>query len=166
MTTLLFLHAHPDDESILTGATIAKAKANDARVVVAFASHGDAGETNDDLGGETLGERREREARAACDSLGVDRVVFLGFADSGMEGTETTKNPAAFVNADLDEIAARLAMSMVAEDIDAIVGYDRNGHYGHPDHKKVHEAAHHAAEAKLSSTFSYGLFSPRNCSRS
>ena len=147
MTTLLFLHAHPDDESILTGATIAKAKAAGARVVVAFATRGDAGETNEELGDETLGERREREARAACDSLGVDRVIFLAFQDSGMEGTETTADPQAFTNVGLDEITARLAITMVAEDIDAIVGYDANGHYGHPDHIKVHEAARAAAEA-------------------
>ena len=92
VTTLLFLHAHPDDESILTGATIAKAKANGARVVVAFASQGDAGETNADLGGESIGDRREHEARAACESLGVDRVVFLGYRDSGMVDTDTTEH--------------------------------------------------------------------------
>ena len=147
MTTLLFLHAHPDDESILTGATIAAAKAAGARVVIAFATHGDAGETKADLSGQTLGERREQEARAACDALKVDRVLFLGFADSGMADTETTKDPAAFCNADLEEVTARLSIALVNETIDAVVGYDRNGTYGHPDHIQIHHAAHHAGPA-------------------
>ncbi len=143
--TLLFLHAHPDDESILTGASIARAKAVGARVIVAFATRGDAGETNQDLGGDTMGERREAEARAACTKLGVDRVLFLGFEDSGMADTETTKNPAAFCNADLDEVGARLSIALVNETVDAVIGYDRNGTYGHPDHIQVHRAAHHVA---------------------
>lgn len=145
MTTLLFLHAHPDDESILTGATIAKAKHHGARVIVAFATQGDAGETSADLGGESIGDRREREARAACDSLGVDRVIFLGFRDSGMEGTETTSHPEAFTNLGLDHISATLVEAMQSEAVDAIIGYDANGHYGHPDHIKIHAAAHATA---------------------
>ncbi len=146
-TTLLFLHAHPDDECILTGATMARAKSLGMRTIVAYATRGDAGETSNDLGGETLGEVREREARAACDALGVDRVLFLGFDDSGMEDTETTKNPTAFCNADLDEVTARLSLALVNETITAVIGYDRNGTYGHPDHIQIHHAAHAAAPA-------------------
>ncbi len=146
-STLLFLHAHPDDESVLTGATIAKAKSLGMRVVVAFATHGDAGETSADLGGQTLGERREQEARAACAALNVDRVLFLGWADSGMADTDTTKNPQAFCNADLEEVTARLSIALVNETIDAVIGYDHNGTYGHPDHIQIHHAAHHAGPA-------------------
>jgi len=144
-TTLLFLHAHPDDESILTGASIAQAKEAGARVIVAFATRGDAGETSADLGNETLGERRETEARAACETLGVDRVLFLEFDDSGMADTDTTSNPSAFCNANLDEVAVRLSMPLLNETIHGVVGYDRNGTYGHPDHIKIHEAAHYVA---------------------
>ena len=146
-STLLFLHAHPDDESILTGATMAKAHALGHRVVVAFASRGDAGETAQDLGGQTLGERREAEARKASEALGADRVLFLEYDDSGMADTETTRNPKAFCNADLEEVTARLAIALVNENIDIVVGYDRNGTYGHPDHLQIHHAAHHAAPA-------------------
>jgi LmbE family N-acetylglucosaminyl deacetylase len=145
--TLLFLHAHPDDECILTGSTMAKAKAVGMRVVVAYATRGDAGETSSDLGDETLGEVREREARGACDSLGADRVLFLGFDDSGMEGTETALSPTAFANVAMDEVVARLCIALVNETITAVVGYDRNGTYGHPDHIRIHEAAHAAAPA-------------------
>ena len=126
---------------------MARAKTQGMRVIVAYATRGDAGETSADLGNETLGEVREREARAACEALGVDRVLFLGFDDSGMEDTETTKNPAAFCNANLDEVTARLSMALVNETVTAVVGYDRNGTYGHPDHIKIHHAAHAAAPA-------------------
>ena len=117
------------------------------RVVAAFATRGDAGETAQDLGGQTLGERREDEVRQACDVLGVDRILFLEYDDSGMADTETTKNPAAFSNANLDEVTARLAMALVNEQVDIVVGYDRNGTYGHPDHIQIHHAAHHVAPA-------------------
>ena len=143
--TVLFLHAHPDDECILTGASMAKAKAAGLRVIVAYATRGDAGETNADLGDQTLGERREHEARAACDELDVDRVLFLGFDDSGMAETETTRNPGAFCNASVEEATARLGMALVNEDIDIVVGYDRNGTYGHPDHIQIHHLGRHAA---------------------
>jgi LmbE family N-acetylglucosaminyl deacetylase len=145
--TLLFLHAHPDDECILTGATMATAAALGFRVLVAYGTRGDAGETNKDLGGETLGDRRTREALAACEVLGTHRVEWLGYSDSGMVDTETTKHPDAFCNADLDEATGRLVGHFAGERIDAIVGYDRNGTYGHPDHHQVHRLAHHAADA-------------------
>ena len=143
--TILFLHAHPDDECILTGAAIAKAKEAGFRVVVAYATRGDAGETNEPLFTESLGDRREREARAACDDLGVDRVEFLGYRDSGMAGTDTTEHPDAFCNAELADIAAVIAGVFAAEDVSAVVGYDRNGTYGHPDHVQIHKAAHACA---------------------
>jgi LmbE family N-acetylglucosaminyl deacetylase len=143
--TILFLHAHPDDESILTGISIAKAKAIGWRVIVAYATRGDAGETSAELHGQTLGERREDETRRACKGLGVDRLVFLGYDDSGMADTETTNNPGAFTNADLDEVAERLVSILVDESIDLVVGYDQNGTYGHPDHVQIHRVAHHVA---------------------
>lgn len=117
------------------------------RVIAAFATRGDAGETNQDLGDQTLGERREFEVRLACDALGVDRVLFLEYDDSGMADTETTKNPKAFCNADIEEVTARLAIALVNEKIDIVIGYDRNGTYGHPDHIQIHHAAHHVAPA-------------------
>ena len=145
--TLLFLHAHPDDECILTGATMASATTLGFRVLVAYGTRGDAGETNKDLGGETLGDRRTREAIAACDVLGADRIEWLGYADSGMVDTTTNEHPDAFCNADLDEATDRLLTQLGGEPVDAVIGYDRNGTYGHPDHSQVHRLAHHCAEA-------------------
>ena len=106
--TVLFLHAHPDDECILTGATLAKAHAVGLRTVVVYGTRGDAGETNADLAGEALGDRRVREAEAACADLGVARVEWLPYDDSGMADSDTAGNSAAFSNADAIDVAAQL----------------------------------------------------------
>lgn len=138
---IVFLHAHPDDEAILTGATLAKASAAGLRTVVLYATRGDAGETTADLGGESLGERRAREAVAACNGLGVSRVEWLGYADSGMAGTATNADAAAFCNAIVATVAAEVLTLLGEERIVAVVGYDGNGTYGHPDHLQVHRLA-------------------------
>ncbi len=141
---VLFIHAHPDDECILTGATLAKAAKAGLRTIVAYGTRGDAGETNADLGGQTLGERRVAEAEAACADLGVARVEWLPYADSGMAGTETTSNPDAFSNAEPAKVAAELAALLGDENVVAVIGYDVNGTYGHPDHMQVHHVANAA----------------------
>lgn len=142
MATLLFLHAHPDDECILTGSTLAKANAGGHRTIIVYGTRGDAGETNQDLRGESLGDRRVNEALAACDALGVDRVEWLTYDDSGMAGTETTANPSAFSNADPSAVAGQVRDLLAEESVGVVVGYDDNGTYGHPDHKQVHAVAH------------------------
>jgi LmbE family N-acetylglucosaminyl deacetylase len=134
--TVLFLHAHPDDESILTGATLAKAADARWRTLVAIATDGDAGVTALDLHGQTLGERRRDEAAAALATLNVARVEFLGYTDSGMVDEPTAAD--AFSTIDATSIAASVADLFGDESIDIIVGYDRNGQYGHPDHHHVH----------------------------
>ena len=143
--TILFVHAHPDDESILTGSTLAKATSLGIRTIIVYGTRGDAGETNLDLGGETLADRRIREAEAACVDLGVDRIEWLPFDDSGMDGTDSTSNPAAFCNADTDAVATTIAEMLADESVVAVVGYDDNGTYGHPDHKQVYRVAHAVA---------------------
>ncbi|MEZ5263614.1 MAG: PIG-L family deacetylase [Acidimicrobiales bacterium] len=146
--TLLCLHAHPDDEAMLTGELLAKAAEQGWRTIVVYGTRGDAGETEADLGRETLGERRAREATAACEQLGVARVAFLDHADSGMAGTDTNRRPDAFCNAATDDVAAAVAALVAEEDVLAVVGYDANGTYGHPDHLQVHRSAH-AVAARL-----------------
>lgn len=143
--SLVFLHAHPDDECVLTGSIMAKASASGIRTIAVYGTRGDAGETNADLGGESLGDRRVREAEAACAVLGVDRMIWLDYADSGMAGTESTRNPAAFCNADPVTVTDHLVELLTDEEVFAIIGYDRNGTYGHPDHVQVHAVAHAAA---------------------
>ena len=141
MTTLLFVQAHPDDECILTGATLARAAQLGMRTVLVYGTRGDAGETNEDLGDETLADRRVRETQGAAKVLGVDRIEWLPFADSGMEGAPENDHDDAFCNADPADVAHLIAELMADEDISAVVGYDANGTYGHPDHKKVHHVA-------------------------
>ena len=147
MTTIVFLHAHPDDESTQTSGSMARASAGGDRVVVVYATNGDHGEAPDDLGaGETVADRRHTEAEASARATGTQRVAWLGYADSGMAGWEQNDAPHALHAADLDEAARRLAAILDEEDADVLVGYDWHGNYGHPDHVKVHHVARRAAE--------------------
>lgn len=118
------------------------------RVVLVFATRGECGEVTDGFldEGETLGERRETEARAAAVLLGVHRVEFLGYRDSGMDGEATNDDPECFWQADVEEAAARLAAILVEESADVVSLYDSHGGYGHPDHIQVHRVGHRAAE--------------------
>lgn len=143
--TVVSIHAHPDDEVMLTGQFLAKAADRGLRTVVVYGSRGEAGETDMDLGEETLGERRSVEARAACTELGVDRVEFLRYIDSGMAGTAANEHPDAFGRSDPAIVAAEIAALLADEDVWAVVGYDANGTYGHPDHLQVHRVAHAVA---------------------
>jgi LmbE family N-acetylglucosaminyl deacetylase len=145
--TLVAFHAHPDDECILMGGTIARAAAEGHRVVLVFATRGDVGEVDDGVldADEALGERREAEARRAADVLGVSRVEFLGYRDSGMVDTATIHDAGSFWSADLDEAAARLAAILDEESPATFTTYDERGGYGHPDHVKVHDVGVRAA---------------------
>lgn len=146
MSTLVFLHAHPDDEASSTSGSIARAAHDGHRVVVVFATNGDHGEVAEDLAdGETVPMRRHAEAAASGKVLGVRRIEWLGYADSGMTGWAQNDAEGAFARADVDEAATRLARILDDEDADILVGYDWHGAYGHPDHVQVHHVAHRAA---------------------
>jgi LmbE family N-acetylglucosaminyl deacetylase len=155
MATLVFFHAHPDDESILTGGSMAKAAAEGHRVVLVVATRGDHGEVPDGFlaPGEQLGVRRIAETFASADVLGVQRVEFLGYVDSGMMGEPTNDAPYSFWSADVDEAANRLATILREEHADALVTYDDNGGYGHPDHIKVNRVGNRAGEVAGVRTF-------------
>lgn len=147
MGTLVCLHAHPDDECISTGGTIARAAAEGHRVVLVVATNGDHGEVPADLApGETLVERRRKETMASAETLGVHRVEWLGYEDSGMTGWSQNANAGAFMNADVDDAASRLARILVEEHADVLTCYDWHGGYGHPDHVMVHKVGHRAAQ--------------------
>jgi LmbE family N-acetylglucosaminyl deacetylase len=147
MTTIVFLHAHPDDESSQTSGSMARASKEGHRVVVVYATNGEHGEVPDDLApDETLIDRRRKEADASAAATGTQRVAWLDYADSGMTGWEQNNDPASFVQADLDEAATRLARILDEEDADILIGYDWHGGYGHPDHIKVHHVVHRAVE--------------------
>jgi LmbE family N-acetylglucosaminyl deacetylase len=146
--TLVAFHAHPDDEAIAMGGTMARAKAEGHRVVLVVATKGELGEyAPDALGdGESLTERRVQEQMNAAKELGVDEVIFLGYQDSGMAGEPTNDAPEAFAQADLDEAAARLAKVLVDQGADVLTVYDDHGGYGHPDHMQVHRVGVRAGE--------------------
>ena len=146
MSTIVYCHAHPDDEASQTSGAMARASAEGHRVVVVFATNGDHGEiASDAVEGETVAEYRRREAEASAAALGLARIAWLGYADSGMSGWEQNDAEGSFHQADLDEAARRLADVLDEEDADVLVGYDWHGGYGHPDHVKVHHLVHAAA---------------------
>jgi LmbE family N-acetylglucosaminyl deacetylase len=148
MATLVSFHAHPDDEAIACGGTMAKAAAAGHRVVVVIATGGERGEVADGLlrPGESLADRRREETLEAARILGAARVEFLGYLDSGMVGTPANDDPACFWQAPVEEAAARLAEVLRQERPDAFTIYDENGTYGHPDHIQVHRVGVRAAE--------------------
>ena len=148
VATLVCFHAHPDDEAIATGGTMAKAAAAGHRVVLVLATRGEEGEqiAGVVLDGEELGDRRERETRDSAALLGCHRVVFLGYRDSGMAGTPQNDAPESFWQADVDEAAGRLARILTDERADVLTIYDTHGGYGHPDHIAVNRVGTRAAE--------------------
>jgi LmbE family N-acetylglucosaminyl deacetylase len=148
MATLVTFHAHPDDEAIATGGTMARAAAAGHRVVLVTATAGDRGEVAEGFlaPGETLAERRTDELAAAATILGVARTEILGYRDSGMVGTPANDDPECFWQADLEEAAARLAAILTEERADVLTIYDDHGNYGHPDHVQVHRVGVRAAE--------------------
>lgn len=148
MATLVSFHAHPDDESISTGGTMAKAASEGHRVVLVVATRGELGEPVPGVlaEGEALWERRVVETGRSAEVLGASRLEFLGYEDSGMMGEPTNENPACFWQADLEEAAERLAAILRDEDADVLTIYDDHGGYGHPDHIQVHRVGVRAAE--------------------
>ena len=146
MSTLVFFHAHPDDECISTGGTIVRASSEGHRVVLVMATGGEFGEKPDDLGpDETLAARRKIEASLSAATLGVHATYWLGYVDSGMTGWEQNSAESAFWSADVDVAGARLAHILQQEKADVLVAYDWHGNYGHPDHIQVHRVGHAAA---------------------
>ncbi len=152
MATIVFFHAHPDDEAIATAGTMAGLSDQGHRVVLVTATRGELGEIPDGLLGsaETLAERREAELGEACRILGVTRRVYLDYLDSGMAGEDTNLRPGSFAAADVGEAGLALAAILGDESADVLVTYDEHGGYGHPDHVQVHRVG--VAAAQLAGT--------------
>lgn len=154
---LLFVHAHPDDETLTTGATIAHYVARGARVQVVTCTLGEEGEVigerfaqlavdaADQLGGYRIGE-----LTSALGELGVEGPCFLGGAgrwrDSGMVGTPA-RHRQRFVDADPAEAVGALVAIIRDLRPHVVVTYDPNGGYGHPDHIHAHEVTTAAVSA-------------------
>jgi LmbE family N-acetylglucosaminyl deacetylase len=160
--TLVSFHAHPDDESLLTGGTLAKAAAEGHRVVLVTATAGERGlAAVEDGEGATLARLRLGELSAAATALGVHRVVSLGYGDSGLrpDPGDTT----VFAHAGVGVAAVRLAAVLREEQADVLTIYDAHGGYGHPDHIQVHHVGIVAARLAntpvvLEATVPAGLF--------
>jgi len=155
---LLLVHAHPDDETINNGATMAKYAANGVDVTLVTCTRGEEGEVLVDsllnLASEKddkLGEHREIELQAAMAELGIKDFRFLGspnkkWRDSGMMGTPQNERPDVFWKADLDEAANELVKVILEIKPQVLITYDEFGGYGHPDHIKAHQVAMRASE--------------------
>jgi LmbE family N-acetylglucosaminyl deacetylase len=135
--TCVFFHAHPDDEALLTGGTMARLAKEGHRVVLAVAT---AGERGLSAHHPNLGAARTEEAHASARVLGCARVEFLGYPDSGLDGRD------GFARADVCEAAEKLAALLHEEHADLLTAYDPGGGYGHPDHVQVHRVGALAAE--------------------
>jgi N-acetyl-1-D-myo-inositol-2-amino-2-deoxy-alpha-D-glucopyranoside deacetylase len=155
---LLLVHAHPDDETINNGATMAKYAAEGVQVTLVTCTRGEEGEvlveslanlasSRDDK----LGEHREIELKNAMEYLGIKDFRFLGspnkkWRDSGMIGTTQNERKDVFWQADLNEAAQELVKIILEIKPQVLITYDEFGGYGHPDHIKAHQVAMLAAE--------------------
>ncbi|WP_202915549.1 MULTISPECIES: N-acetyl-1-D-myo-inositol-2-amino-2-deoxy-alpha-D-glucopyranoside deacetylase [unclassified Mycolicibacterium] len=154
---LLFVHAHPDDETLTTGATIAHYAARGADVRVVTCTLGEEGEVIGSTwaqlavdGADQLGGFRIGELSSALTALGVDHPRYLGGAgrwrDSGMAGSPA-RSQERFADADMDEAVAELVAVLREFRPHVVVTYDPNGGYGHPDHIQAHRVTTAAVAA-------------------
>ena len=168
--SLLLVHAHPDDESIFTGATMARYAAQGARVTLVTCTLGEMGEIIPPdlrhLLPDELGQHRVTELDRACAALGVTDHRFLGgmsrYRDSGMMGLPDNEDPRCFWQAHVDEAAVALAKVISEVSPDAIVTYDADGFYGHPDHIQAHRVTVRARELAGSAAALYATVMPRS----
>jgi N-acetyl-1-D-myo-inositol-2-amino-2-deoxy-alpha-D-glucopyranoside deacetylase len=173
---LLLVHAHPDDETINNGATMARYVAEGAEVTLLTCTLGEEGEILvpelEQLAADQadqLGGYRIWELRAAMAALGVTDSRFLGdpgrYRDSGMMGTPANEHPRAFWNADLDDAVAHAVT--VVRDVrpQVVVTYDENGGYGHPDHIQAHRVAMAAVDSAADPAYRPDLGSPWTVSK-
>ncbi|MFC8916445.1 N-acetyl-1-D-myo-inositol-2-amino-2-deoxy-alpha-D-glucopyranoside deacetylase [Streptomyces sp. NPDC057116] len=173
---LLLVHAHPDDESINNGATMAKYAAEGAQVTLVTCTRGEEGEVIPPALAhlapdreDRLGPHRVGELAAAMKELGVTDHRFLGgpgrFRDSGMMGTEQNRRDGAFWSADVDEAAAYLVEVIRSVRPQVLVTYDPDGGYGHPDHIQAHRVATRAAELAAEPAFRRDLGDPHEIAK-
>ena len=142
--TLMTVHAHPDDESIGTGGSMAKAVAAGRRVVLVTCTRGEMGEIvipelDTPENHRRLGELRAGELERAMAHLGVTEWENLGYRDSDMMDRPGNRDPRSFWQADLDEAARRLVWLIRRYQPDVITTYNDFGGYGHPDHIRTHD---------------------------
>ena len=173
---LLVVHAHPDDEAISTGVTLAKYAQAGAGVTLVTCTSGEEGEIlvphlahlaadKDDA----LGEHRRKEMQAALAALGVRDHRYLGgegkYRDSGMAGTPSNTRSDSFMQADLLQVAKDLVQIIREVKPQVVVTYDDFGGYGHPDHIQAHRAVHYAVDLAAIAGFAPELGKPWRVSK-
>jgi LmbE family N-acetylglucosaminyl deacetylase len=146
--TLMAVHAHPDDEVISTGGTLARYAEEGLQTVVVTCTDGSQGfgpggvlpgEPGHDL--DAVAATRRQELARSCSALGVSQLEMLGYRDSGMAGWAGNNEPAAFCNVPVEEPAAAVAELIRRYQPHVLITYDANGGYGHPDHIQAHRVA-------------------------
>jgi LmbE family N-acetylglucosaminyl deacetylase len=164
--TLMAVHAHPDDEVISTGGTLARYADAGVRTVVVTCTDGRQGFGP---GGVLPGQpghdpdavvaTRREELDVACAALRVDHLETLGYQDSGMTGWPANEDPSSFCNVAVDEVAGAVAELIRRYQPQVLITYDANGGYGHPDHIKTHQVA--VAAVGLTGTVAKTYFTAR-----
>ncbi|MEU3754412.1 N-acetyl-1-D-myo-inositol-2-amino-2-deoxy-alpha-D-glucopyranoside deacetylase [Streptomyces olivoreticuli] len=173
---LLLVHAHPDDESINNGATMAKYAAEGARVTLVTCTLGEEGEVIPERlahltadRDDALGPYRAGELADAMRELGVTDHRFLGapgrYRDSGMMGAPQNERPQCFWRADVDEAATSLVEVIREVRPQVLVTYDPEGGYGHPDHIQAHRVATRAVELAGEPAFRRDLGDPHEIAK-
>jgi len=165
---IMLVHAHPDDETIGNGATMAFYKSRGAQVTLVTCTRGEEGEVlvpalahlaaNAD---DELGDYRVGELARAMVHLGITDHLFLGapamkYRDSGMIGTPPNERPDCFWQSDLEVVSGELAQLIRDRKPHVLITYDTNGGYGHPDHIKAHQTAMRAVERAADPDFGVG----------
>ena len=162
---VLFVHAHPDDESMATGGTMARLVDEGVRVDLVTCTDGAEGEIHDptldpDEARPRLAEIRRQELACSVGALGDGAIHqhVLGYRDSGMMGTDANGHPGSFWQADLGAATDRLLE--IVRDVQpvAIVTYDENGNYGHPDHINAARIARDAYQASQGTDWAVSRF--------
>ncbi|HSM56402.1 MAG TPA: PIG-L family deacetylase [Candidatus Sulfomarinibacteraceae bacterium] len=147
--TLLAVYAHPDDEILGAGGSLARYAAEGVRTAVIVATRGEAGEIQrpGTATPETLSQVREQEMRCSAEALGVSELIFLDYRDSGMAGAPENEHPDAFVNAPAHEVVERLVRVIRRLQPQVVLTFEPYGGYGHPDHIAVNRYTLAAVDA-------------------
>jgi len=140
--SLLFVGAHPDDETFGIGGTLAQYAASGIKVYYACGTRGEAGtvEPQDMDGYASIGDMRWAELRCAAQILGLVDIIHLGYRDSGMLGSKDNKHLDALAMAPVDEVAGQIVEIIRKIKPDVVITHDAGGGYGHPDHIAIHNA--------------------------
>jgi LmbE family N-acetylglucosaminyl deacetylase len=147
--TLMMTGAHPDDETLGVGSTLAQYAAAGYKVYYVCGTRGEAGEVAPQFmrGFDSIADLRTHELKCAAEALGLADVIYLGYRDSGMAGAEDNKHPDALANAPVEEVAKRIVEIIRRLKPEVIITSDPQGGYGHPDHIAIHRATLMAFEA-------------------